>query len=202
MFTNLRRSFWNWLAVADPVAPKAFLANVDSRSTASKWINDDVERLATMGQGRPETDIASIEAMSQPKAAEMLNVGRATVQRAREVLDSGTPDLVKAVERGEMKVSSAAIVAKQPPSVSSGWQRWAKAGPKQHSPIGETSQAKAAGMLSVGKRTVQRAREVLDSGTPELVKAVERGEMKVSTAAIVSKQPVSEQTRPPLSCSR
>jgi ParB-like chromosome segregation protein Spo0J len=42
-------------------------------------------KLATMQQGA-RTDIASIEAMSQPEAAELLNVGRPTVQRAAKVL--------------------------------------------------------------------------------------------------------------------
>jgi len=35
------------------------------------------------------TDIASIDAKSQPEAAKLLNVGRASVQRARKVAESG-----------------------------------------------------------------------------------------------------------------
>lgn len=64
-------------------------------------------RLAKMPQGA-RTDIASIDAMSQSQAAELLNVGRASVQRAREVIDNGAPELVQAVERGEVSVSLAA----------------------------------------------------------------------------------------------
>jgi ParB-like chromosome segregation protein Spo0J len=67
-------------------------------------------KLATMKQGA-RTDLASIEAMSQPRAAELLNVGRASVQRARDVLDHGVPELRQAVERGEVSVSTAADVA-------------------------------------------------------------------------------------------
>jgi N6-adenosine-specific RNA methylase IME4/ParB-like chromosome segregation protein Spo0J len=67
-------------------------------------------KLATMKQGA-RTDLASIEAMSQPRAAELLNVGRASVQRAREVLDHGVPELRQALERGEVSVSAAAVVA-------------------------------------------------------------------------------------------
>jgi hypothetical protein len=37
-------------------------------------------------------------------------------------------------------------------------------GDNQHSPIGETSQAKAAELLNVGKRSVERAAEVRDRG--------------------------------------
>ena len=55
-------------------------------------------RIATLPAHRPGT--ASIEAVSQPHAAELLNVGRASVQRAREVIDRGAPELVAAVLRG------------------------------------------------------------------------------------------------------
>jgi ParB-like chromosome segregation protein Spo0J len=48
-------------------------------------------------------------------------------------------------------------------------------GDNQHSPIGETSQAKAAELLNVGKRSVERAADVRAHGAPELVQAVERG---------------------------
>jgi N6-adenosine-specific RNA methylase IME4/ParB-like chromosome segregation protein Spo0J len=54
------------------------------------------------------------------------------------------------------------------------------------SPIGEMSQADAAGLLKVGKRTVERAREVLNQGAPALVHAVEQGRVSVSAAADVA----------------
>jgi hypothetical protein len=60
-----------------------------------------------MPQGA-RTDIASIEAMSQPQAAELFNVSRSNVQRARKVLNEGVPELVKAVEQGQVPVSVAA----------------------------------------------------------------------------------------------
>jgi hypothetical protein len=48
------------------------------------------------------------------------------------------------------------------------------------SPKGEAAitRGEAATMLNVGKRSVERAREVVDLGVAELVKAVERGELK------------------------
>jgi N6-adenosine-specific RNA methylase IME4 len=68
-----------------------------------------------------------------------------------------------------------------------------KRGDNQHSPIGETSQAKAAALLNVGKRSVERAREVQEQGAPELVQAVERGTVSVSAAADIATLPRNEQ---------
>jgi hypothetical protein len=53
----------------------------------------------------------------------------------------------------------------------------------QHAPIAAPSQEVAADMLNVGRRSVQRAREVLEEGVPELAAKVERGEISVSAAA-------------------
>ena len=44
------------------------------------------------------------------RAADLLNVGERTVARAREVLSRGVPDLLSAVERGEVAVSAAANI--------------------------------------------------------------------------------------------
>jgi hypothetical protein len=71
-----------------------------------------------------------------------------------------------------------------------------KRGDNQHSPIGETSQAKAAKLLNVNKRRVERAREVIDKGVPDLVDAVEQGDVKVSAAAeFANKVPPLDQAR-------
>jgi N6-adenosine-specific RNA methylase IME4 len=70
-------------------------------------------RLANMPQGA-RTDLASIDAMSQAQAAEMLNVSRPSVQRARDVIDHGATDLVAAVQAGVVSVSAAADVSTLP----------------------------------------------------------------------------------------
>jgi N6-adenosine-specific RNA methylase IME4 len=66
---------------------------------------------------------------------------------------------------------------------------------KAGSPIGEpaVTQQEAAELLNVGKRSVERAREVRESGAPELTAAVERGEVAVSTAAVIAREPVEVQ---------
>lgn len=73
-------------------------------------------RVATLKQGA-RTDLASIDATSQSQAAELLNVSRPSVQRARQVLDEGVPELVSAVEQGQVSVSLAAKVAQAEPDI-------------------------------------------------------------------------------------
>jgi N6-adenosine-specific RNA methylase IME4 len=61
------------------------------------------------------------------------------------------------------------------------------------SPIGETSQATAAKLLNVSKRSVERATKVRDEGAPELQDAVEQGHVAVSVAAELAGKPVEQQ---------
>jgi N6-adenosine-specific RNA methylase IME4 len=77
-----------------------------------------------------------------------------------------------------------------------------KRGDNQHSPIGETSQATAARLLNVGKRSVERAREVLDQGAPDLAATVERGEVSVSAAADVATMSLEAQRELLARCDR
>jgi site-specific DNA-methyltransferase (adenine-specific) len=51
---------------------------------------------------------------TQPQAAQLLNVSERTVRSARRVLNEGAPELVQAVDRGEVSVSAAADVAELP----------------------------------------------------------------------------------------
>ena len=51
--------------------------------------------------------------MSQQQAAELLNVGVASVERAKIVREQGEPELVVAVERGVVSVTAAADIATQ-----------------------------------------------------------------------------------------
>src|SRR6266702_4749675 len=50
------------------------------------------------------------EGTSIDVAAEILNVGRASIDRARKVLKSGDPALVEAVQKGDLSVSAAAAL--------------------------------------------------------------------------------------------
>jgi hypothetical protein len=68
-------------------------------------------RLAQLPAGRPKKGARS-SGLSEDKAAKLLNVGRSTVGKAKAVLAKGTPELVQAVERGDMAVDEAAKVAR------------------------------------------------------------------------------------------
>jgi hypothetical protein len=69
---------------------------------------------------------------------------------------------------------------------------------KSGSPNGEGdsfTQADAATMFNVSKHTIERARIVLDEGAPELLDAVEKGDVPISAAAEFAKHTApSEQT--------
>jgi N6-adenosine-specific RNA methylase IME4/ParB-like chromosome segregation protein Spo0J len=69
--------------------------------------------LANLGEGRPGKT-ASIEAVSQARAAGLLNVSRTSTQRAVLVRDSAIPEISAAVRLGQMPVSVAARVAQLP----------------------------------------------------------------------------------------
>jgi hypothetical protein len=56
----------------------------------------------------------------------------------------------------------------------------------------EVTQEAAAALLNVGERSVRRAVEVHDHGTPELQHAVERGEVAVSAAADLTALPIEQ----------
>ena len=67
-------------------------------------------RLATLRQG----DNQYSEGPSIEGASKLLNVGRATTERAREVLDHGVSELQAAVDHGKIAVSTAAEIANAP----------------------------------------------------------------------------------------
>jgi len=68
------------------------------------------DKLTTLKHGQRAD--ASIDAsVTQPQAAELLNVSRPSVQRARKIRESGDEKLIADVESGKVTVSAAATVA-------------------------------------------------------------------------------------------
>lgn len=74
-------------------------------------------RLATLGDGqRADYAGASNEApvVTQASAAELVNVSRPSVQRARVVLQEGTPEIIGEVDGGRLSVSRAVEMIRTP----------------------------------------------------------------------------------------
>ena len=71
-------------------------------------------KLATFSKGRPSLN-PPIGGITQAGAAQLLNVGERSLQRARMVIDNGIDELQNAVERQGMAVSTAANLAHLPP---------------------------------------------------------------------------------------
>lgn len=74
-------------------------------------------KLAKLPIGRPPENTAKavISAIpTQEQASALLNVSTDSIQRARRVEQDGAPELVEAVERGEIRVRPAAEIAKLP----------------------------------------------------------------------------------------
>ena len=65
-----------------------------------------------------------------------------------------------------------------------------KLGDNQHAQICAPSQAEAAKKLSVSRRTAQSARVVRTHGTAALQQAVEAGDISVTAAAEIARQPL------------
>jgi N6-adenosine-specific RNA methylase IME4 len=68
-------------------------------------------KLATLRDGQRADHV---EGLPIGRASDLLNVGERTIARAREVREHGAPELVTAVERGDVSVSAAADVATLP----------------------------------------------------------------------------------------
>lgn len=98
-------TYRKWEGTGSPLAFSVSL-NLHRRHLSESQRAMIAARLATQSEGRP-TKTASIEAVSQTEAAQMLNVSRASVQRAHEVLERGSPALIASVDSGSVAVSDA-----------------------------------------------------------------------------------------------
>jgi N6-adenosine-specific RNA methylase IME4 len=76
-------------------------------------------RIATLHLGANQHTRGSENLPTQSQAAELLSVSDRSVRSARTVQTTGAPELVQAVERGDVRVSVAADIATESPD----WQR-------------------------------------------------------------------------------
>lgn len=93
--------------------PLGFLISANDRR---RHLNDSqrmmiAARLATLPQGRPKKTATS-SGLSQSQASHLQDVSVAGVRLAKNVIERGTPELVAAVDQGEVTVKAAAEIAK------------------------------------------------------------------------------------------
>jgi len=136
---------------ADPVA------FVVSKNVARRHLDESQRAMAGAkiaslqdGQRGDKVQGTSIEV-----ASTMLNVGRASVERAKTVHKQGTPELVKAVEAGRVSVSAAADVATLP-----------KVEQTEIVAKGEKEILEAAKRIRIHKAEVRRAEILAIAATP------------------------------------
>ena len=94
-----------------------------------------------------------------------------------------SPLLREKLHRRHLKESQRAIIAGKLAKLKVGGDRRSEDFKGQICPLPTLEQA--ADMLNVGRRSVVSAKQVLDAGAPEIVAAVEAGELPVSFAAKV-----------------
>ena len=77
-------------------------------------------RVANLKQGRPDKSAnwpVSAPAVSQPQAAQMLNVSERSVRRAEKIEREAIPEVTQAVERGQVSLHAAVQIAELPEEV-------------------------------------------------------------------------------------
>jgi ParB-like chromosome segregation protein Spo0J len=102
----------DWAGRGDPVAFVISL-NLHRRHLSESQRAMVAARLAKLEVGRPK-EKPSIEGITTDRAAELLHVGRASVERARTVQEKAAPELAQAVDRGDIPVSTAAKLVHLP----------------------------------------------------------------------------------------
>jgi hypothetical protein len=92
------------------------------------------------------------------------------------------------LKRRHLDESQRAMVAKKLATLEHGQRQTGKF-------AGVTTQAEAASMLNVSERSVRTAGVVIDKAVPEIVTAVEKGDLSVSAAAQFAEQSKEEQAK-------
>jgi len=104
----------SWLNTEEAIIRYIISLNLHRRHLTESQRADVAARLAS-GQHGGDRSKASIEALTQEKAAQQLSVSESSLQRAKYVQTHGVPELQDAVKKGEVKVAAAAVVASAPP---------------------------------------------------------------------------------------
>ena len=137
-------------ATVDTTDPVAYVVslNLHRRHLSESQRAMVAARVARLGRGERKSNAAN--AVSQADAAGQLRVSVDSIQRARQVIERGTPELVQAVDAGHVPVSAAAGLVEAPPE-------------QQRAIVGKI-QSGAARSVTEAKRQVRR--ETLPETTP------------------------------------
>lgn len=141
--------------VAARIAPKNFQEGIAVRNRS----------LGYSTSSSIEPDVSG--KVSTQKAARLFRVGVATVKRAQEVRNNGVPELVEAVERGDLPVHPASEIAK----LSAPEQRAALAEPRprRHNQHTNRNPVRAAGeRIHRTVETMTNLAEVLAEAVPQM----------------------------------
>lgn len=107
---EIEPSYRYWDGVGDLTAIVVSL-NLKRRHLSPSQLSMVAAKLATMRQGE-RNDLSEISGkLSQTSAAKLLNISADSVGFAKKVQRDGDPELIEAVESGEIKVSTAAEIA-------------------------------------------------------------------------------------------
>lgn len=153
-----------------------------------------VEDIAQHGQKEPilVLDGQVIDGRHRVRACEQLGIEPWV--RELEAKDGNPLSLVISLNlhRRHLTESQRATIAARLANMPFGGNQHTKLGSAnlQTQPVTQTA---AAELLNVSPRSLATAKKVLEEGAPELVAAVERGELAVSTAADLSQLPADEQ---------
>lgn len=110
---NVEPDYREWTGDESDILDYIISLNLHRRHLSASQRAMIAAKLATLGEGRPRKT-ASIEAVSQREAAEKMEVGRSSVQRAKKVKERGTDALQEAVVNGSIAVSVAELISQAP----------------------------------------------------------------------------------------
>lgn len=155
------------------VSPISFIVslNLHRRHLSESQRGMAADKLANLHKGRPlkntqidvfpegdnqypnKEDAQICAPISQKQAADLLNVGQRTVQKARTVRSQGIPELETTVQSGKVALNAAEKLAKLPPDE----QKAALEAPKPKAPVEKPKPCSTVIVLPNGNRLVSDA---------------------------------------------
>jgi ParB-like chromosome segregation protein Spo0J len=162
--------------------PFAFVAsaNIHRRHLDASQRAMAASKLATLRDGERKQG-ASQDAPTQSEAAKLLNVSRPSVQRAREVQEHGVPELVDAVEKGEIGVKPASEFAKTVPPIDQ--QRLIKEHGSPAAAVKATLKARAGTKAKAAeKQPAKQSKDAFKGAADRRAKEIEKRKQKTHDA--------------------